>query len=257
MTTTDPAIRTDKHGFPIEQCGRCGGRGNMSEYANVFGGQCFKCRGTGWIHPAGTAGKLAAEWLAIFAAARRVDTAAYWDPTTRTITCALAAGETIARDGQWHLVTGVQVTRRILGEAYFGLSPDGTPTLTRLTLEVWITYADGSRRRGGSLVRRKIDAPALTAVRDELAARAKAAYARTLAARARRSARPSTARIDARVAEVARREAAIDERFPGLAGAEYPSAAYNLRQTAATEDALWRADADAGWVDYLEINGAV
>lgn len=33
----------------MTQCGRCNGQGNIPAHANVLGGICFKCAGTGFV----------------------------------------------------------------------------------------------------------------------------------------------------------------------------------------------------------------
>lgn len=40
-------IRTDKVGFPVQECRRCGGSGHYS-YNTVHGSVCYGCSGTGW-----------------------------------------------------------------------------------------------------------------------------------------------------------------------------------------------------------------
>ena len=52
--------RTDKRGFPITECGRCGGSGRYS-YNTMHGDRCYGCSGTGWVHTKGAA-KPAAEY---------------------------------------------------------------------------------------------------------------------------------------------------------------------------------------------------
>lgn len=48
---------TNRYGFPLIECDRCQGRGYMGEYANVFGGECFKCGGTKYMVKPGKAAK--------------------------------------------------------------------------------------------------------------------------------------------------------------------------------------------------------
>ena len=43
-------VRTDRNGtriFEDRECGKCGGKGRLPEYAHIEGGVCFQCRGTG------------------------------------------------------------------------------------------------------------------------------------------------------------------------------------------------------------------
>lgn len=43
------AERTDRYGFPIQTCSRCGGSGRYS-YCQMYGDRCFKCEGKGVTH---------------------------------------------------------------------------------------------------------------------------------------------------------------------------------------------------------------
>jgi hypothetical protein len=57
MTSTDTA--TNKQGFPLQHCGRCGGTGRYS-YNAIHGSKCFGCGGTGWK----IARRAASAWIA-------------------------------------------------------------------------------------------------------------------------------------------------------------------------------------------------
>ncbi len=179
-TRTTPAgveYLVNKNGFPVVHCGRCGGSGDYS-FNPMDGTTCFGCHGSAFQTPAGLPSQLATEWSNAVRAAKQVNTAAYWSPVTREITCEVQVGDQVAHHGdkEWSTVAGVRITRRITGSAFVGLNPDGSPTLHTLTLESWLTYADGRRERGGYLLRRRPDVAALHALRDDLAARARAAY---------------------------------------------------------------------------------
>ncbi len=195
MTTTEatPAADypRDANGFPLETCGRCGGCGQYSFNA-LDGTRCYGCGGTGKRHPAGVVAKLAGEWRVIIRAAREVNTAAYRDVATGEVTCDLRAGDQVAHQGrgqEWRTVAGVEITDTVVGGCRMGVDANGEMILRTQTLETWITFADGTRERGGYLLRRRPDVEALRPVRDDLAARARTAYEALLARRARRARR--------------------------------------------------------------------
>ncbi len=193
MTTAEAAAvdyPRDKNGFPLETCGRCLGSGQYS-YNALDGTRCYGCGGHGVRHPAGTVAKLAGEWSTIIRGAKQVNTAAYRDVATGEVTCDLQVGDQIAHQGAkvWSTVAGVEITDTVVGGCRIGMDANGEMILRTQTLEVWITYADGTRERGGYLLRRRPDVEALRPVRDDLAARARTAYEALLASRARRAAR--------------------------------------------------------------------
>jgi hypothetical protein len=57
-------IHVDKHGFPVDNCGRCGGSGHYS-YCPRFGTTCFECGGSGASHSKGNPVKIYSEWRRI------------------------------------------------------------------------------------------------------------------------------------------------------------------------------------------------
>lgn len=61
-------------GFPVTDCRRCSGRGHMSEYANVVGGRCFDCKGTGKQLTPAAAKAYAAYTNAVAAAPKKLAT---------------------------------------------------------------------------------------------------------------------------------------------------------------------------------------
>lgn len=54
-------FETDKYGFPVVTCTRCGGSDSYS-YNQLDGDRCYGCNRSGKQHPAGNASKAYAEW---------------------------------------------------------------------------------------------------------------------------------------------------------------------------------------------------
>lgn len=62
---------TNKLGFPVIECRRCGGRGFMGEYDYVDAGRCFECKGSGRQLTAPARKAFAAYQAALESAAKR------------------------------------------------------------------------------------------------------------------------------------------------------------------------------------------
>lgn len=95
MSETE-TTHTDKFGFLLRTCTRCGGTGKFS-YNQLHGDRCYGCGGTGWQHKAGRNAKAAAEYRAAVQAQREATSAR------------LAAGDVIAVAGAWRTVEAVEV----------------------------------------------------------------------------------------------------------------------------------------------------
>lgn len=64
-------FQTDRYGFPVECCGRCGGSGQYS-YCPRYGSTCFGCKGTGVQHASRKPAEEYAAWVKAVRAAREV-----------------------------------------------------------------------------------------------------------------------------------------------------------------------------------------
>lgn len=194
--TATPArypFHVDRHGFPLVDCSRCRGSGYLVEYSHVNGGVCAKCGGRKRIHPRGRVGEIAGDFYGQMRGASRavmgtrVEIAG--DGSRRAV-WGVRVGDMVHPEGidagPWREVTGVRVTRRVVGWC------DVSGRTESIDLETFYTFADGSTYAGwGSLWRRRLDVPAMTALRDRMAAESREAYAQAAARRGRRKLRPA------------------------------------------------------------------
>jgi len=185
MTTPTLTYRTDRNGFPVEQCHRCLGEGKLRAFS-LQGGNCFKCGGTGWVHPR-TVADFADRYINAVRAARAVSMGTYVTVNpdgSREYRTGPQVGDQVrdeycsrkpaAERGPWRTIVAVRTTARLVGGGY-----DGDREF--LTLEVMVTLDDGTVVRGwGQVWERRPDTEALAALREDLAAQARAAYERTL-----------------------------------------------------------------------------
>jgi hypothetical protein len=109
MTST--TLRTDKHGFPITDCGRCGGSGRFSFNA-LDADRCYGCGGTGVVHTKGSSAKAFAAFRAASKAQANVQTQDIQpgDKIRRTITSdgrAVPVYERRTAGDEWVEVTSV------------------------------------------------------------------------------------------------------------------------------------------------------
>lgn len=135
-------FQVDRHGFPVERCGRCGGSGTYS-FCQMYGDTCFGCSGVGLVYAAKKPAEERAAW--------RKDLAG----VTRARRCEVQAGDRIReldapKGSPFRTVAAVA-----LGE------PDGWEKIGSAPQEVtsWrttITFDDGTTEEsmGSVLVRR-------------------------------------------------------------------------------------------------------
>lgn len=123
----------DKVGFPVEACSRCQGSGHHS-YCQRFGTTCFKCQGSGAVHAAGKAGKLAAEYH---------DTVREQSSATAST---IVAGDEIRQHmgEQYRTVATVETTDVECGRSRIGNDP------WVIHYSVDVTFTDGTSARIGS-----------------------------------------------------------------------------------------------------------
>ncbi len=196
---TETPYLTNRDGFPLELCPRCGGTGNLPHHRNVFGGQCFGCRGKKYAYPRGKAAALAVEYYEARTRALRTTLGAYLkvDPaycgaditisaplpapaaTIGTITTKAQPGDKIEVDGEWRTIAAIDVTERIVGIANIGRA-------VTVTLETIVTFTDGTTTRGYNVLVNRASSPALAELRDRLAGEARTAYEKKLARAAKK-----------------------------------------------------------------------
>jgi hypothetical protein len=195
--TTDTAsapdeFKTDRDGFPVEECRRCSGVGRIPAYGNVHGGVCFGCSGSGWIYPRGKTAQLAAGFRQWCDAQRYVSAGAFVtvSPTGAEWDYPIKVGDLIREHGRrgstpppWREVVAVRRTCQISG---WGSTGDGAGNMVMrsMVLRIVITFADGSTHNGfGERWTRLIDPALRGAMRAEAVDAAVAAYRKTLARR--------------------------------------------------------------------------
>lgn len=145
MSPTKP--RTDRYGFFIRDCGRCGGCGRYS-YNTMHGDMCYGCGGKGIVHTA-KAARAFAQWIEHVRIVR--------EP------CAmhLVVGDEIRDFGLPKAAPFVTVTAITdTGEACgWSTQPDGTKVVTSTYLVIDTDDGQSRRMSGAQLVRRKGDVP--------------------------------------------------------------------------------------------------
>jgi len=134
---TTKATATDRYGFPLRSCTRCGGTGDFGP-RSVDGGRCFGCGGTGWVHPAG---RVADAYAAMMAAARTAK---------RPMVSQMRPGDEVTfdidwngnatKDAAWKTVERIDITPEIVGRAWTG------GELVRVSYRTTIYWTDGTFR---------------------------------------------------------------------------------------------------------------
>lgn len=140
----DINMNTDKHGFPIEECGRCGSSGRYP--SSAWNGVCLGCGGGGWVHPAGTVAKLAAQWQTIRRQATGVALTvcrAYAEDGSFTVVADVLAGDQVRLDSDspWRTVAEVTPGTEVRGSAHVGVG-DNRRLLSE-TLATTVRFEDG------------------------------------------------------------------------------------------------------------------
>lgn len=148
-TQTETETRTNRYGFPLVDCYRCGGSGHYS-YTPSYGTTCFGCSGSGVAVKRGKAAKAYQAFMDAM-------------PKKETTPEHLRVGvDKVAHNGKWVLVTGKTVSPSINGWSL----TDGVkvPTAWRMT----ITLETGEVLSSGtsSLHRRKVTADMMPNPRD-------------------------------------------------------------------------------------------
>lgn len=137
-------FETDKHGFPLEDCGRCGGSGHHS-YCSRFGTKCFDCGGNEVRISKGAAEKHVLAYNAAVEKLRRCEISD------------VKPGDQIrpwGNDMPFREVATVRRTALIVGLCWTG------GALRSMTLEHYVTYTDGGTARiWGTLLRRRVTTP--------------------------------------------------------------------------------------------------
>jgi hypothetical protein len=91
----------NKHGFPLDECSRCGTTGHYS-FNEITGSRCFKCNGSGY-----TVQKRAkVAWLAML---EEIDTHKHCTPKNMNV------GDVIAYNKVWREIVGIEVTDETCG----------------------------------------------------------------------------------------------------------------------------------------------
>lgn len=200
MTTTEkttPGGNTylvSRNGFPVEECTRCGGTGQMP--FSAYQGVCFKCHGNAYTYVAGLPGKLAAEFSNAFKTAKDCTPATRVvidEDGTVTYRYGVQPGQEIRRYGSpkgtpFLTIASVHTTREVYSICTIGAGDNAK--VRNFSLKTVITFTDGTTvNTTGESWTPRLDTGPLVQLRDDLAARACAAYEKTLDNRARRAAR--------------------------------------------------------------------
>jgi hypothetical protein len=123
-------MRTDRYGFPIQTCTRCGGSGEYS-YNQRHGSVCYGCNGSGVVHTK----RAAAEWNRF-----RADRRALLTPSIRDLVVGDLARQYGAPKGTpFAAVVAVEDTGVACGWSH---APDGTKIVTDTRYTV--RFADGT-----------------------------------------------------------------------------------------------------------------
>jgi len=127
-TNNTEAIPTNKSGFPIEECSRCGGSGHFS-YNDVHGTMCFGCGGTGFK----VIKKAKPAWEAYKEAQRKMKQCTYED---------LNIGDCIAHNQIWRKVSAIALTPKRTG-GYSKINDEVT-----YDYEIFITVSEATMKDG-------------------------------------------------------------------------------------------------------------
>lgn len=194
---------TDKHGFPIDVCGRCVGSGTYP--SSAWNGVCLGCSGARYTYPTPKVTELASAWQARLRDAVTVVPAARRDPATGEVVAGVHPGDRIRYDSgvPWRAVTAVTVhPDRVVGSVSVGGS------VVSETLAVTLTFDDGSTVDVASANAWQRPAPdGLDAERQALVAQAVKAYATTIKRRETAAAKAA----EKRRAEEAERSATVQQ----------------------------------------------
>lgn len=179
MTET---YETDRDGFPIVTCSKCGGAKTIRGFSHVLNGVCFKCGGAGAMHLTRKVAELASR---------------YRNAVRSATTCSMTAWVAIAADGSreyvngvevgdrvradkgepWRTVTAVKPTRRVIGHGIVGAGDSAR--FVSMTLETLITFDDGETITGwGIQWKREPNREQLAELRDKLVGEAVASLPR-------------------------------------------------------------------------------
>lgn len=117
----------NKHGFPLDECSRCGATGHHS-FNDVTGSKCFKCNGSGY-----TVQKRAkVAWLAML---EEISTHKGCTPKKMNV------GDVIAYNKIWREIVGIEVTDESCGSFKIGNSE------TVYQYYMILKFADGTEAR--------------------------------------------------------------------------------------------------------------
>jgi hypothetical protein len=164
-------FNTDKRGFPIATCGRCGGTGRYS-FNQLDGDMCYGCHRTGWEFP-GKVASIHAEYLAAV------------DAATKCTAERMQPGDLVryGSGDEYREVKALHPSPRRIGSCLIGTDE----SQRTYSYEIWVEFTDGTQvSHGGALWGRKNTGGPLYPA---FAERAQAEYVRYLAAKAKRDAR--------------------------------------------------------------------
>lgn len=236
MTTTAITYKSDRYGFPLENCSRCDGTGYLHEYRHVMGGQCAKCSGGKHHYPQGKAGDIARAFRTELRS------------QTRASAADLQPGDVVEWYGEWKTVQAVLPTCQWRGATTLG--DPGTPGYSDINrYAVIISFTDGTLDEdSGCMLKRR---PKITADEVRTAVQAsRTAYERLLARRIQRETREAIERENAKARAQAERN--LDEMAPlhavweqrgDLIADMYPEIHESAMVAIAATEEFWQEDA--------------